>query len=429
MVDTGRKPYFATNYQDMMRHVYMKPKGHSEGKKPYMENDYFDTEYPHLKKYNGRGIPPGTEPPIDPPIEPTECQQWFEKTIMVSGKDYFQDPKFIDKIYADLGECEKLHLIVGSCLQYNSLSFCICCAEAAYIRGGGFATQSDCAEDFGPVADGEWKCCFNPCPSFSIEVVSEDANTICYKATADCDIRVSWEKKIASGPWGLMDGSGCTDKAICGGQVKATDLCGNEETKDLPGLTTPTGTLTCSSPPCDEVVKSTTKQYTYTACDCASGGVTWSVSGTGASIDQNGLLTTTASACGTLTIMVTQPGCQPATQQVRVTDGGTWVLISNCPDPGTSGCWGCVSAGCGGCTSPAICNYTNHIVGEKRYNITRACLVNAGGCPSQAQYDAVYNCYLAAGGLACTINEVSCPCSPNVRVGTVGAWVEQWTCA
>lgn len=413
MTTTGRKPYFATNYQDMMRHVYMKPKGHSEGRKPYMENDYFDTEYPQLKKYNGRGIPPGTEPPIGPPIEPTECQKWFWKTIIVSGYDYFLNNAFINKIYSERGLCEKIHTIILSCLQYNSLSFCMCCHSAMWETGNPGLIYAGCDQDFGPVADGEWKCCSPPCPSFSIEVLSEDTNTVCYKATADCDIRVSWEKKTGGNPWEPMDGSGCTDMAICGGQVKATDLCGNEETKALPGLTTPAGIISCSVPPCDEVVKSTTKQYTYIDCGCGYGGVIWTVSGTGASISQGGLLTTNATACGTLTITATQSGCQPATRQVRVTDGGTWVNIFS-SNPDTSGC-----TSCGGGIQ---CQWLGYIVGNRRYYLTRSRLSNIGGCRTQAQWDILYNNYLAAGGLGCNATAGGCILS------SYGMGIQEWSC-
>lgn len=426
MTTTGRKPYFATNYQDMMRHIYMKPKGHSEGRKPYMENDYFDTEYPQLKKYGGgSGLPTGGEPlPDTPPL--TECQKWFEKTIIVSAKEYFQNPKFIDKIYAGLGECEKLHLIITSCLQYNSLSFCICCAEAAYIRGGGFTTQSDCAEDFGPVADGEWKCCSEPCPHFEIEVEEETLSAICYKAvTSNCETMVSWERKdTGSGPWIPMDGN-CANKPHC--KVRATDLCGNASDR----MVTPfaSATVTGSS----TTVKSSSQQYTYTPCNCAVGDPTWSVAGTGATISQTGLLTTDATACGTLVVSASAGGCLTAQKGVRVTDGGVWTNVYNCtPDWNTMGCYTC-GAGTN-CTLDTIVEFldaSGNVIEMRHHNTTQSKMVNIGGCwcasHSQTSMDVCYAGYINAGGLTCTITEPTCPNGAYCGLFRNG-YIEKWSC-
>lgn len=124
----------------------------------------------------------------------------------------------------------------------------------------------------------------------------------------------------------------------------------------LPGIISCIGT-------CDETVKSSTKQYTYTPCYCHDETLpVWTVAGVGASISQSGLLTTTAAACGILTITVTQEGCITVSQAVRVTNGGSWCLIQaeyirtteSCNCHPVAGCSGC-SGNCGG--SPC-CYYT-----------------------------------------------------------------------
>lgn len=74
----------------------------------------------------------------------------------------------------------------------------------------------------------------------------------------------------------------------------------------------------------DTTIKSSVKQWTLNSF----GNVSWGVSGTGASIDQNGNLTTTALACGTIIITATDSCCGGFTQKVRVTDGGAWFLQS-----------------------------------------------------------------------------------------------------
>lgn len=319
-----RKPYLATNYHDMMRHIYAKPKGHSEGLKPYMSDTYTDMEYPQLDYYDS-DIPvipdAGGGGDDNPPTPPNECLEWFYTTLYVTGKTYYTDPAYIQSLYDNAGECEKLHLVILSCLQMNSLSFCACCASMGLPHG-------TCDEDYGAAADQPgWRCCDDPCPSFDIGIELETATTICYEVNADCDISVRWEKKVGTDPWVAME-TNCTDKPTCSGIVRAIDWCGNEVTADLPGTTaSEPGVISCSGT-CDEVVKSTTKQYTYTPCTCESGTAVWAVSGTGASISQSGLLTTTAAACGTLTITVTMDGCTVATQEVRVTNGGTWTQTS-----------------------------------------------------------------------------------------------------
>jgi hypothetical protein len=105
----------------------------------------------------------------------------------------------------------------------------------------------------------------------------------------------------------------------------AIDDCGfaagNLSIDGCPGIVCDTlPTLTCASAPCDEVNASTTKQYNLLG---AKGVPFWSVSGTDATIDQTGLLTTGASACGMLTISV-EDCCGLQTQTVRVLDNSFW---------------------------------------------------------------------------------------------------------
>lgn len=77
----------------------------------------------------------------------------------------------------------------------------------------------------------------------------------------------------------------------------------------------------------DTTTKNSTKQYT--SADCC-GEVQWTVSGKGATISSTGLLTTGSTACGTLTITATCTECgTSATQDVRITNAGTWTWIEN----------------------------------------------------------------------------------------------------
>jgi len=94
------------------------------------------------------------------------------------------------------------------------------------------------------------------------------------------------------------------------------------------------GSITISGS--DTITTSSTSQYSATACYqnglCeSSAGVSWSVSGTGASISDTGLLTTSASACGMLTVSANCPQCGISdTHEVRVTDAGKWNLVALC---------------------------------------------------------------------------------------------------
>ena len=405
MGDTTRKPYLAKNYHDMMRHIYAKPKGHSEGRKPYMSDSYFEMEYPQLSNYGGGGEPtidiPATEEPIN------ECLQWFLETVKVSGKDYFGARAFYQNLVKNLPECTKLHTTILSCLQYNSLSFCICCASAMLQSG---RPGSSCSQDFGSLADEDWDCCSNPCADFDIRIWRETAAERCYNiAESGCSVRVKWEMKTyPSNAFVPIDPNPCIIKGGCGRILRATDLCGNERTKDVPAE------LVVGISGSNTIVKSSSQQYTA-SCACGVGTI-WSISGIGAIIDQTGLVTTDATACGMLSVSASIPGCGATGKTVRVTDGGVWSSIFSCGGPDTTGCIICNSAKCS--------HGTGLIIEDKRYKQDRACLSNIGGCPSQASWDTCYNSYIAAGGINCTLAS----CSGCYATAAFNMVIEQWVC-
>lgn len=105
----------------------------------------------------------------------------------------------------------------------------------------------------------------------------------------------------------------------------------------------------------DTTIKSSVKQWTLNSF----GNVSWGVSGTGASIDQNGNLTTTALACGTITITATDSCCGGFTQKVRVTDAGAWFLQEHIIDTTYGTC-----VGTGG--HPPYTHTCNLVSGEQK---------------------------------------------------------------
>lgn len=143
--------------------------------------------------------------------------------------------------------------------------------------------------------------------------------------------------------------------------------------------------FSCSFGLCDEILKNQSKQYYL---NNAVGQVTWSVSGAGASITQSGHLTTTPAACGGLTITAVDSCCGTFTQQVRVTDSGYWATIFQMYDGGHTGPT-CAPAG-----NPCILEEV--VVGYRRYYLRK---IKTAYQPDGA----VYNAYMAAGGLDCTV--------------------------
>ncbi|MBI4823393.1 MAG: hypothetical protein HY805_04070, partial [Nitrospirae bacterium] len=83
------------------------------------------------------------------------------------------------------------------------------------------------------------------------------------------------------------------------------------------------GSNTCSlsiSGP-DGVTKSGTYQYSIAN---AVGDIMWCVEGSGVSIDANGLVSLSSSACGAFSVSATD-SCGEVKKDVRITDGGKWV--------------------------------------------------------------------------------------------------------
>ncbi|MCE5194674.1 MAG: hypothetical protein LLF28_04340 [Nitrospiraceae bacterium] len=75
----------------------------------------------------------------------------------------------------------------------------------------------------------------------------------------------------------------------------------------------------------------TTNSINQYTTDC-NGTVWWSVTGIGATINLNGILTTTSSSCGGITVTA---GCSDeaiAAKEVRVTNAGIWLKRSDCWD-------------------------------------------------------------------------------------------------
>lgn len=211
MATTGRKPYFATSYHDMMRHIYAKPKGHSEGRKPYMEDNYFDTEYPQLKKYNGGGesLIIGTEHPCPP-----SCG-WT--LVGGTGGDVWKcvcpgDPPDPGVPSEPLPNTVQL-----SCLQQNSLCYCIICESL------GSQINIPCNEPMDP--DCQTLICENPadpCPPFMLtgnEAQAVAPVTLC-PSTPICAASISGG--TPSGSCVYVPDTGCGTKT-----VSVTDICGN----------------------------------------------------------------------------------------------------------------------------------------------------------------------------------------------------------
>ena len=104
--------------------------------------------------------------------------------------------------------------------------------------------------------------------------------------------------------------------------------------------------------------------YTY----AATGGLapyTFSVTGPGATINDSGLLTLTDSACGSLTVTVTDHCGSSASMTVMVTNNGSWVLEASCMQHNGYG-YNCSTEysgnhkyiSCAWCVNADICDYT-----------------------------------------------------------------------
>lgn len=127
------------------------------------------------------------------------------------------------------------------------------------------------------------------------------------------------ETEVCQGPYppwiiyNACDDCGCSSGTIwledCSGDC---DLCVDVDC-ELPTLTG--GDTT------------TTSNTLQMGLSDAQGDVSWAVSGVDVTIDQTGLVTTGASACGTFTVTATDSCCGDFTQEVRVTNNGTLVQL------------------------------------------------------------------------------------------------------
>ena len=155
-----------------------------------------------------------------------------------------------------------------------------------------------------------------------------------------------------------------------------------------------------SSGAIDEITGSSSKTWVL---NNSLGNIFWEVSGTGASINQSGIVTTTAAACGTLTITATDSCCGVYTQQVRVTDAGTWLYIDQ--------------ASCGNKTlgnSPQYCPYPGGLLSYGSVS----CVIITGGTKKEYGATCFYANYDAYGGVVCCEGiAVTYPCSHTCTVG------------
>lgn len=192
MADT-RKPWLATSYSDMMRHIYAKPKGHSEGLKPYMSETFANMEYPQLNKYSG-GTDTGDPIPGDP----------------IPG---------IPGIPGD----PIPHRVQLSCLQQNSLCYCIQCES--------IGSQIDAPCDEPMTQECQDLVCenpFEPCPPFVLTGNEAEATapvTLC-PSPVICAASVSGGTVVGNCVY--VPDIGCGVKT-----VTVTDICGNKQSKDV----------------------------------------------------------------------------------------------------------------------------------------------------------------------------------------------------
>ena len=76
----------------------------------------------------------------------------------------------------------------------------------------------------------------------------------------------------------------------------------------------------------ETITTNSSASYSTTGCD---GTVSWSVTGTGASIN-NGVLKTTSPSCGVITVAARCSDGTTAIKQLRVANGGQWTIVASC---------------------------------------------------------------------------------------------------
>lgn len=77
----------------------------------------------------------------------------------------------------------------------------------------------------------------------------------------------------------------------------------------------------------ETITKNSSASYSAAGCD---GTVSWGVTGTGASISSNGVLTTGSASCGAITVAASCSDGMTATKWIRVSNAGQWVIVAQC---------------------------------------------------------------------------------------------------
>ena len=122
----------------------------------------------------------------------------------------------------------------------------------------------------------------------------------------------------------------CICGNLCCDEVNFTDDC--DEDPCLEGMD-------CSIAGSDTITTSDTNQLSATGDDCDLSRVIWGISGQGATISETGLITTDATACGSLKVTIDCLGGDRVvdTFYVRVTDCGSWSTICDSGNVGGRG--------------------------------------------------------------------------------------------
>jgi RHS repeat-associated protein len=178
--------------------------------------------------------------------------------------------------------------------------------------------------------------------------------------------------------------------------------------------------VTCSPSPtisgADTVTAPGTYQYTV---NNPQGEIRWCVTGSGVNINASGVVTLSSSACGSFTVSATDADCgQVGSKNTVITNGGSWVVISDCSRPPKEPSQYC-SPGSG--YGPSVCE-----VGDLRYSSWWCTSwTSAVGCDGTA--------------FTCSIGNITTtPCQAMCKTfGSSGQYVdniyriqvEQWQCS
>lgn len=172
----------------------------------------------------------------------------------------------------------------------------------------------------------------------TIEVASGSGCTAQYNLIGDPDSAfpiIDIEKRVKNnlgewGEWGAVtpkndllseeDGISIGGASYCETEYRGIDNCGSLVSTGVPSksCTDCGGGDTVSGP--GAMNANDTAQYSFNNTD--GGTVSWSVSGSGATIDSNGLVTT-VDACGTITVKA-ENSCCGDSKNVKIADAGYW---------------------------------------------------------------------------------------------------------